>query len=466
MDSQYLAVILAGLVLLLGTVQGIHSRKKIQWTEFSRGPSGVGTFRAWFSLVVSLIGSFMVFSLVQMAYEGGLTPILLGLAYPISLFLILPVVKKLREQSSTDTGIIGIDSILEKSFGKVTTYIFWIAQIIAFFGILAGQFLAIGEYVKIFHGVDQLALAIILGAIAPVLYTTVSGFYGVVKNDMIQGFFVLCFLIILIIPYSFSEGVSIPDFSNEGNPFGVYGAVFAIAGSLVLIPTLAARADIWQRMRICETSKRGRTLILTFFTVFTFYVLISLLGWAVKSLASQGTMNIGNPSDVLPVFIKTYLRNEFLRAILMASILSALVSSIDSYLSITSLSFVRIVAKKQWEAFDKGSNEQGNELLKASRFTTILVALFSGILSYILPNIVDLFVASFSIIAVCTPIVLLSVFSKQRFRDWFGAVSIGSGLIVWLIAMPFLGKVAFLPGIIISFFTMLVLYRAGKTTPA
>ena len=39
----------------------------------------------------------------------------------------------------------------------------------------------------------NLALAIIFGAIAPVLYTSVAGSYGVVRNDFIQGIFVLAF---------------------------------------------------------------------------------------------------------------------------------------------------------------------------------------------------------------------------------------------------------------------------------
>jgi Na+/proline symporter len=456
--NDFWPIIITSIILGIGLIQGLSLGKKVSWTMYSKGPQNLGFLRSWFSLVVSLIGSFMVFGIIQMSFEGGITPLLLGLSYPLSLFLLIPLLNKMSKHKTANNGYLGIDNILAMNFGKGTLLVFWIAQLLAFFGILSGQFLAIGTYLKIFHGIEQQFLAILLAAIAPVLYTTVSGLHGVVKNDVIQGFFVLSFILVLGVPLFFSNNTQYISIPASNNLFGSYNLLFPLFGFVFLIPTLASRADVWQRIQICVPEKRKKTIFFTFLTIFIFYFVLTLIGWIALGMKNNNLLTISNSNDVFLMLVNIFIQNDFYRVILMASILSALISSIDSYLIISSLALINIFPKNNTDV----TSTKEKSLLSASRLATVIIAFFSSILAFVFPNIVDLLVASFSIIIVCSPIVLLSIFSKGKYKDWYGVVTIGSGIFAWLMSIPFLNKLAFLPGIFISLLSLVVFYKFSK----
>lgn len=434
---------IAGGVLLVGAIQGLRAGSGITAHAYFQGPKDLGFVRSWFSLSVSLIGSFMVFSLVQMGAEGGLTPVVLGLAYPLSLLIWIPALRRVKKWGTSVKGA-GVTGIIRARFGLLTAELFWATQLLAFFGVLAGQLLALSIYLRVFHGIEQVALAMTLAVLAPVAYTTVGGFLGVTRNDGIQGAFVLAFLGLLVFPVLAHEGVALPLNQVGGlDLWGAYGGTFAVGGAIFLVPTLAVRADIWQRVEITEPSKRGAVVVASFLTVFLFYLLVPSAGWA----ASRA--NGGNPGDVFAFIVQAYVPDGIIRGLLMASILSALVSSIDSYLSVCAGSFVRLVARRQFDRLSEVNGDAvGPELLATGRAATVFLALTAGIVAYGFPDLVDLLVASFAIIGVCTPVALVAVFSDTERPDLHGALSIACGWFGWLLGLPLLGKLAFITGIL------------------
>lgn len=450
MNARVLSLLIAAVILIAGAAWAFTGARKIDWKQYLRGPRDVPPTRAALSAVLSLVGSFMIFGVVQMAHEGGITPVLFALAYLVAIPLMVSINRRVHRRAQTTAVIEGVDSLITAAFGPLTNLFFWAAQLVAFFGILAGQFVAIRSYVQVFHGIDNLLLALILGALAPVAYTTFAGFFGVMRNDGVQAIFEVLFLGLVAAPVLIDMGV---EFRMPAQGwFGSYGALFAIAGPILLIPTLAVRMDIWQRVNTADGSKRGIVVTSTLAIVAVYYVVLSLVGWSVPAVSGE--------SAVLPRIVQSYVTHPLILGLLMGSILSALVSSIDSYLVICSIGLIRVVAKDEWDA-DVARHERspGPHLLRLTRLATLLVAAVAGVVAYAWPHLTDLLVASFSAIAVCAPVTLLAVYGARQYSDRFGAISICSGLGAWLLALPFLGKSAFLPGIAISVIVLLSTFR-------
>ena len=66
--------------------------------------------------------------------------------------------------------------------------------------------------------------------------------------------------------------------------------------------------------------------------------------------------------------------------------------------------------------------------------------------------------ASFSLIGILFPIVYVALIYKGNLADYVGWVTIAVSLIVLVFAIPFLGKLAFIPGVLIGVLTYLMAF--------
>lgn len=448
-DDRLLELVIAGMLVGIGGYQGLRHLKTATWTSFSIGIQRMGRFTAALSILSSLVGGFIVFGVVQMGYEGGFTAVILGSVYLVSIPLFAFVATKLPEDSEHKWEVFGIDSCIAATFGHGTSNTFCVVQICAFFALLAAQFLAIGSYLRVFHGLENIALALALGAVLPVAYTAARGMSGVLSNDLIQGACVIILLVVVGVPVFAKTGLH-PPTGDHGNAFfGIYGPVFGLSAFLVLIPTLFVRVDIWQRLRNTKPEDRTIAISLAFITVFLFYTVFAVIGWNIRYLANRNEMIVAQPVDVFSSVVHKYVTHAVPRALVMAGVLSALISSIDSYLIVASLGLVRLLYVFSSERA-ASNDDLKRDMLSGSRVAVVIIALLACLLAYAVPNIVDMAVGAFSAIVICVPVTLISLLTKRRYPDWMGVGSLVSGIVTWSLALPTLQKAAFLPGVVIS----------------
>ncbi len=148
-----------------------------------------------------------------------------------------------------------------------------------------------------------------------------------------------------------------------------------------------------------------------------------------------------------------------LQVLCLSGILIAILSSIDSYLNLTSLSLTRFAL---WRSIPKIKAEELTEiekktLLTNSRLATVVVAIIAGVFAVMIPDIVDLMSASFSVIGILIPVAIYGIVSKRYVSDLSGALPLWTSLIILIITMPFLKKTAFVPAFLLGLIVFIVL---------
>lgn len=442
------AIVLA-LILLIAGLKSLLIRGKTSFADYS-GADSIPPFTAVLSLFSSLVGGFMIFGLFQIGFEGGLTGILFGLSYLVGGFLILIL---LREKSLGDSNsVFALDRIIIERYGQRTLLSFLLMTSLLFTGVLAGQFLAVSLYLRVFDSTADLLIVVLLGLGLTIVYTVVKGFKAVVANDVIQAILVLG--VGLIVPWALlsREGVSVGSLRFdllENGLGGKYGPIYAILGAVFLSLTLPARIDIWSRLRLVDRKARRAVVVWFCVLVFGFYLVISGCGVLVNSNASMFPELQESPSDSIPLIAKIYLGESIASSILRAGVLLALLSSIDSYIHLVSLSLCRLLL---WKDFSSETSVEGEKLkLVNSRLLAVGVVLVAIVISVLIPDIVDLLSAAFSLLGAVTPVLLLPVIARHwRFSDAVASSSLLVSLVVLIGSFPFLGKGSFVPATLVG----------------
>jgi Na+/proline symporter len=473
-----------GLVILLATI-GSFLIKKTNWQEYTQGTTNeyINPIVAVLSIFASLNGGFMVLGLVQVGYEGGLTGYILGLAYIIGVFLLLFLMKKIKSNNIELSGIFGIDSVLLDKYGPNTLKAFYLFTGIAFAGVLGGQLVSISQYLNLHGDILNLIIVIGLGVIGTITYTILHGFKGVLKNDLIQSILELSvsFIFPIAVFIFIKEKAGTVNFSlqNEfSNIGGKYGLTYPIIGSLFLMLAFSTRADIWQRINLVNPKYQKKALIGSGVLLTFYYFLMTTAGILIKQNVSNfeitANQNLGGLTITLTEQIMSNISsmnwfNFLLQVFCFSGILIAILSSIDSYLNLTSISLTRAAL---WNSIPKIKMKDLNEtetktLLTNAKVTTIIVAIIAGVFAIIIPDIVDLMSASFSVIGVLIPIAIYGITSKTKLTDKTGAIPMWISLVVLIITLPILKKLAFIPAFLIGLIAFVIcVYIDKKKKPS
>ncbi|MEP4532957.1 MAG: hypothetical protein ABJ004_07720 [Cyclobacteriaceae bacterium] len=465
MDIKILVI---GIVIIVTLVKPLLLSKDSSWKSYSQGTTGLlNPIIAILSIFASLGGGFMVFGIVQMGFEGGLTGYIFGLAYLIGMPLLIIVVNKTNGSSSHDkNGMFGLDGLLFRKYGKGTLLCFYLLSGIVFSGVLGGQFLALKYFLSIYSDSFNLTLILTIGLVGTILYTILFGFRGVITNDIIQALLELSVAIIFpIYLYNFlsSNTNHVVDLSKE-TISGEYSILYALLGSFFLLLSFSTRADLWQRINKVDKKYQKIVIIASTLLLVYYYFMMSSSGIAIKQ--NLDLLNIENlDARSLTVIISEKLvENQFFLIVCLSGILIAVFSSIDSYLNLSSLSLTRLML---WKSVRIGEDEnlsdiEKNKLIVNARIVTLVTSIIAGVFALTVPDITDLLSASFSILGILLPIVLMAIFRKEKMTDKSGYVPMLVSLIILLLTLPFLRKIAFVPSIIVGTILFFILLRSKR----
>lgn len=368
-------------LLFMIAVGAFFYKKETNIKEYLLGGRGVGSWVTAMSAQASDMSGWLLMGLPGAVYMGGLIQGWVAIGLTLGTFLnwifIAPRLRIYTEKTKTLT----ISSFIGRRFRDPTGVlrIFAAAITLIFFTIYAAAGLvSAGKLFDSMFRIDY-RVAVVVGAVVILLYTLMGGYLAVCWTDLFQG--LLMFFALVVVP--------IVAYMNMA-PGAVTAACEAKDISFSLLPeTLSVTAII--SMAVWGLGYCGQPHILTRFmsiksfrqlpratTIAMIWVLISLAAAvAIGYLAIPMYQNLSE-AESEKVFIKMIgeLFNPWLGGILLAAILAAIMSTIDSQLLVSSSTltedFYKLIIKRKAPA---------RELVNVSRGFVLVITVIACVLA-------------------------------------------------------------------------------------
>jgi SSS family solute:Na+ symporter len=298
--------------------------------------------------------------------------------------------------------------------GRTRFYVF-ILSLLFSIGILGAQMVAFGKIITSLVSDVPYMWAVLIGGSLVILYSTAGGLLAVINTDVYQ-------FIILMIGFTYTLILCLPDVTTNltsaaaGIPEtffeidGGKGWLFLISTFLAFLlgetfaPGYATRYCVGKN--ISETRKgivgAGIFLALTF----------PVILFGISLFARINFQDI-DPEQALPLTILK-LNNPVLGGLIIAALMSAVMSSADSILN----SSTAIFSKDLFEQYFPNMIKNPGRDLLLSRISSVFVGVLGMVLALLLPNIIDLLLITYSLWApnIIVP-VIFGIFSKDKSKE-------------------------------------------------
>jgi sodium/proline symporter len=447
MDTATLVTFIIYLVGML--VIGIISyRLTSNLSDYVLGGRSLGPGVAALSAGASDMSSWLLLGLPGAAYASGLGSIWLAIGLTIGAYLNWRfVASRLRSYTEVASDSITVPDFLENRFKDKSRALRVISAlvILVFFTFYTSSGL-VGGAILFQESFDMsYNTALIIGAVVIISYTFLGGFLAVSWTDFIQG--ILMFLALIVAPIVALTEVggwgSTMDQVREIDP--TYLNAFTGMTGIGIISLLAwglgyfGQPHIITRFMALKSTKdvpKARWIGMTWMIIGLIgAVLVGLSGIAYFADAPLITDAADNSEKVFILFVDV-LFNPWVSGILLAAILSAIMSTIDSQLLVSSSA----LAEDFYKAIIR-KNASDKELVWVGRFGVILIAVIAVLLA--IPgnpanenasSILDLVSYAWSGFgAAFGPVILLALFWKRMSRNGALAAMITGAVtvVVW-----------------------------------
>ncbi|MBB6454901.1 sodium/proline symporter [Salirhabdus euzebyi] len=388
-------------------------------SDYFLGGRRLGPGVAALSAGASDMSGWLLLGLPGAIYASGLSGAWIAVGLSIGAYLNWQfVAKRLRTYTEVSNDSITIPDFFENRF-KDNTHILRLVSaivILFFFTIYTASGMTAGA--KLFSSSFELTYTqgLWIGAIVIIAYTFLGGFIAVSWTDFIQG--ILMFLALVVLPLvaiselgGWQETLNTIGQASEGHLEMVAGVgVIAILSNLAWGLGYFGQPHILARfmgLRSHKDVKKARFIGISWMVIGLYgAVFAGLAGFAMSQV---GTLNLGDGEEVF-IMMSQVLTHPIVAGILLAAILSAIMSTIDSQLLVSSSAVA--------EDFYKGvfrRNATDKELVTVGRISVAVIAVIAILLAGDPTNsvleLVSYAWAGFG--AAFGPIILLSLFWKR-----------------------------------------------------
>ncbi|MGJ9458368.1 sodium/proline symporter PutP [Oceanobacillus sp. CF4.6] len=461
-------------------------------SDYVLGGRNLGPGVAALSAGASDMSGWLLLGLPGAVYASGMAEAWMAVGLAIGAYLNWQfVAKRLRVYTEVSNNSITIPDFLEHRF-KDKSHILRVLSalvILLFFTFYTSSGMVAGA--KLFEASFGLSYqaALWIGAIVVVGYTLLGGFLAVAWTDFIQG--LLMFAALIVVPIvALNEmggwnaavqavGEIDPTHLNMVQGVGIIAILSSLAWGLgyfgqphILVRFMALRSakDV-PKARFYGTAWMVLGLYGAIFTGFVGLAFIStqdvsvLSGFGIQVMDENGIQMLADPEKIFIAFSQL-LFHPIIAGILLAAILSAIMSTIDSQLLVSSSA----VAEDFYKAiFRKKATDK--ELVWIGRFATVIIALIAVIIAMnpesTVLDLVSYAWAGFG--AAFGPLIILSLFWKGITRNGalvgilVGAITV----IVWgdLLSGGIFDLYELLPGFILSLVSTVIVSLMGKPHP-
>ena len=399
-------------------------RRSVSIEDYLLGGRGMGAWVTALSAQASDMSGWLLMALPGAIYVGGLTNawIAIGLFIGTVLNWIL-VARRLRVYTQK-TNTITLPCFFEERFGDPTGLLRVVSAIIIliFFTIYASSGLAAaGKLFESTFGISY-TTAVILGGAVIIAYTFMGGFLAVCWTDLFQGaLMVVALVVVPAVAYTRAGGVA-----------GIREAMAAREISASLIPQegIAVLAIVsamaWglgyfgqPHILVRFMSARTLTKLSESTAIAIVWVFISLTGAVVIGLIGIGLFESLPGDDEEKVFLVMIaeVMHPWLAGIMLSAILSAIMSTIDSQLLVSSSALTEDFYQKAIKR-DAGPRE----LVFMGRLGVIVISVIAMVLA-LRPDETILGIVAYAwggFGAAFGPLVLFALFSRRT--NWLAAL--------------------------------------------
>lgn len=344
-----LDVVVVGLYLLgmLGIGLWFVRRVKNAGDYYVAGRSlGPGVLAA--TVCATIIGGSSLLGRAGISYTDGMRSVMIALPYLIGMYLFCCISGRIQAVGAK-RGISSIPELIEFRYGKLAKYCIAVligytmmATVAASVSATATIFKILGADFGVTYGLGALIATVIF-----IAYTAASGLFGVVYTDVVQFFMLLLFVYILMpgIGIHKAGGLSAliefvpqemwtPRLDGELIGMIVTNLVFTLAG-----------AEMWQRAFAAKSRKAATQGMVWGNSVYALTIFITLfIGLAALKLYPGIPEAYGTADAVVPVMLIRLLPPG-LTGLTLAGVLAVMMSSADSYLLISTQTFIQDIWK-------------------------------------------------------------------------------------------------------------------------
>ncbi len=445
-------IVIAWLVIVfaVGIAAGFRARPESFWLNDRRTPLPLLIT----TIVATQVGGGTVLGIASSTYESGIgfgaVAVLSTLSGFLAVALLAPRAKRMADSAKAVT----ITELLGLHYSRRTELAASAIIIFAYFSLVGGQLIAAAAILKLWSGWGS-GIALAIAAIGLVTYTAFAGLRGDIATDALH-FCIMAVVLIGVLGASIIRNVDIPQVlgavpPDVWNPVRFGGWVYLIVGMLLgaLVPLVSV--EMWLRV-FASSSERAarRSYVVAAIVVLPFYLIPLLMG-------ALGTQLFGpiDPQSVFGEYIRRYL-GDGTRGLAIAALLAVIISTANTYVVVLSATLYRNI----WSRRGEVSSE-----LRLSRFLTFVVGLLAFAYALIVPDLIQLLLNAFFVIAVLAPALLAMIYARKVPEPAaFWSIAVGGAVTV--AALPFMPKEAFVPGLglcLMTFGAMTWLARTRST---
>lgn len=425
-----------------------------------------------FTTLATFVGGGTSIGLMAMGYESGFAAVGIGIAYVIGFGILWFFAGKIRDKGAHKK-LYSLPHFLNHSYlkgGLKEKYRAFPAavsgiNIFIFFFLLAAQFVGMASLLKYTLDIGYQSAGII-SCFVVIAYTAFAGMSGVIITDFIQFVLILIMIALIFVPGILNDTeqlgrlTQLPSNMLNGT---FYGIIFLIALPVFIAPSVMVRMDIWQRILAAKDARTAkRVSLFSGLGMLPFYIIFPLVGMSIRLISDDAIA----PRDVAYLFLDRH-SGEFVLAFAVVGLLSALMSSGDSFLNIISISAINDFLGLKNKITDPRKTH------RSIRIAAFIFGLAALAMALLFPKIVDLMVVGIGTIAIFVPVTLLALLDKNAFlyrktATWsiFSGFAVNMAFFIWGVIEPesFQPKSSFIPAFIVATVVMVLgRWRPRKT---
>ncbi len=427
MPAATLITFIAYFIVLLG-IGFFFYRKSSNIEDYLLGGRGMGSWVTALSAQASDMSGWLLMGLPGAIYLGGIGKTWIATGLFIGTVLNWKLVAARLRVYTEKTNAITLPCFFEARFRDPTGLLRIVSAIIIliFFAIYASSGLvATGKLFESTFNV-QYHLAVTIGGLVIIAYTFMGGFLAVCWTDLLQGaLMVFAIIIVPVLTYNSAGGVKaireameLKDISTSLMPQGGTLAVCIcmIISSMAWGLGYFGQPHILVRfMSIKSVDKLGKSMAIAIV-----WVLLSLCGAVIIGLIGIAMFDglSGGEEEKVFIFMIRDLFNPWFGGILLAAIFSAIMSTIDSQLLVSSSALSEDFYSK---AIRKEASER--EVILVGRGCVIVISIIALVMALDRDNTI-LEIVSYAwggFGAAFGPLVLFALYSKKA--TWQSALA-------------------------------------------
>lgn len=473
-----------GVYLLLLIAIGIYFFFKDDATlpqEYLIADRKVGPWPMAFSQIASMASGWTFFAWVGIGFTLGFFGLWWAfITVSLYFFLYRYFGPKFRRQSEELDSITMVDHLSKfyRDHGDSTAgairLVGGISVLIFLTAYVGAQIIAVGDAADIGLGIDYTA-AIVLGGLAVALYTGLGGFNASVWTDFIQG--------LLMVLLAFALPVALIGALGGWGEFAAratteYPNLVALSGGmegmdlLIMMAVFGtfAIAAIGQphsivRFQAIESEKvLSKAMVIAMFVSATRMTLPLIIGVSARVLyESPDVLPAANPENAA-MFAIVDLFPAWLAGVMLAGVVSAILSTCDSMLLLLTSDAIRIYE----EYINPDTSERGKVMM--SRGLVVLVSLLGIVLAYFRPGtLFDIILFAFVGLGVSLGLPLVFLLFWERMTGTAALVGIlvglGSNIVHAFYVAPDLYPIFTWPVTIVAIVAVALLSGRGRQVP-